>query len=122
MSKSSISSIVLGISVLFLSACSTERSCGTNNPVCSSESIPGGWSVAKVTPEARKATEMALVQFSTHLQLLGINQVRTQVVNGTNYALEFTASDGEVLHATVHRSLNDTYSIIKPARRGKLCP
>ena len=61
-----------------------------HDPMCNSEAMPGGfYPPGEVTPEAEKAVALALTQITTSSPLKQITDVRTQVVAGMNYAVEF---------------------------------
>jgi len=90
--------------------------------MCSTEAMPGGWFNAdEVSPEAHRAVELALEQMDSTSALKQITDVRTQVVAGMNYAVEFELENGEVWHAVVYQNLNDEYTVTKIATPGKLC-
>lgn len=90
--------------------------------MCQSKSMPGGWSVSQITPEAQQAIDTVMAQMNTASPLKEVNEVRTQVVNGVNYAIEFTLENGEVWHAVVYRNLRNDYMIDQVAEQGALCP
>jgi len=92
------------------------------DPMCRSEGLAGGWSVSELTPEAQQAVDTLMSQMNTASKLKEVNEIRTQVVNGTNYAIEFTLDNGQVWHAIVYRNLRNDYMIDSVAQRGELCP
>lgn len=91
-------------------------------PMCRTEALAGGWSVSELTPEAQRAVNTVLSQMNTASKLKQVNEVRTQVVNGINYAIEFTLENGEVWHTVVYRNLRNDYMIEEVAQLGPLCP
>ncbi|EDP57227.1 cystatin domain-containing protein [Vibrio sp. AND4] len=92
------------------------------NPICSAANLTGGWSQAEVTPKAQQALDFVLGQMNTSAKLKQILSVRTQVVSGINYAIEFEMDNGEVWNTIVYRSLNDEMKITQPAQQGRICP
>ncbi|EKM28470.1 2-oxoglutarate dehydrogenase [Vibrio harveyi] len=92
------------------------------NPICSAENLAGGWSQGEVTPEAQQALDFVLGQMNTAAKLKEILSVRTQVVNGINYAIEFEMDNGEVWNTIVYRSLKGDMEMTQPAQQGRLCP
>ncbi len=92
------------------------------NPIYSTENLAGGWSQGEVTPEAQQALDFVLGQMNTAAKLKEILSVRTQVVNGINYAIEFEMDNGEVWNTIVYRSLKGDMEMTQPAQQGRLCP
>lgn len=92
------------------------------SPMCRTEALAGGWNVSELIPEAQQAVDTLLNQMNTASKLKEVNEIRTQVVNGINYAIEFTLENDEVWHAVVYRNLRGDYMIDSVAQRGKLCP
>ena len=92
------------------------------NPICSAENLAGGWSKGEVTPEAQQALDFVLGQMNTAAKLKEILSVRTQVVNGLNYAIEFEMDNGEVWNTIVYRSLKGDMEMTQPAQQGRICP
>ncbi|MGD1465826.1 cystatin [Vibrio harveyi] len=91
--------------------------------ICSSQGgVPGGWQIAKVTPNAERSLSMILHQMNATDKLKQINDVRTQVVGGIHYAMEFELKDGEVWNAIVLHSARGDYMIERHAKKGELCP
>ncbi|EGA68775.1 hypothetical protein VISI1226_10617 [Vibrio sinaloensis DSM 21326] len=91
-------------------------------PMCISKSMPGGWSQSEITPEVEQAVVTVISQMNSSSKLKQINDVRTQVVNGVNYAIEFTLENGEVWNTVVFRNLRNDYMIEQIAKQGPLCP
>ncbi|WP_159650519.1 cystatin domain-containing protein [Vibrio atypicus] len=122
--KTILAASVLSVMVLTGCAKQTEpqKQISPSNPMCSTKTMPGGWSVSDVTPGVEKALDNVLAQMNTASKLKQINEVRTQIVNGTNYAIEFTLENGEVWHTVVYRNLRDDYMIEQVAQQGPLCP
>ncbi|NRF28844.1 cystatin domain-containing protein [Vibrio coralliilyticus] len=115
------------ISVLVLAGCATQSQPEpeqelAQNPICMEKGLPDGWSTSSITPEVMRAMDTILGQMNTESPVKQVNQVRTQVVSGMNYAIEFTLENGEVWHAVVNRNLRDDYMIERIAKPGPLCP
>ncbi|HDV0902377.1 cystatin domain-containing protein [Vibrio fluvialis] len=89
--------------------------------MCSNEKLAGGWHDADVSPEAEQAVDAVLDQMGNNVRLKSILAVKTQVVNGTNYAIEFDTQDGQVWHAVVYRTLDGEFTITQGATLGDLC-
>ncbi len=92
------------------------------NPICNAENLAGGWSQSEVTPEAQQALDFVLGQMNTAAKLKEILSVRTQVVNGMNYAIEFEMDNGEVWNTIVYRSLKGDMEMTQSAQQGHICP
>ncbi|HDM8055492.1 cystatin [Vibrio harveyi] len=91
--------------------------------ICGSQGgVPGGWQIAKVTPDAERSLSMILHQMNATDKLKQINDVRTQVVGGIHYAMEFELKGGEVWNAIVLHSARGDYMIERHAKKGELCP
>ncbi|WP_367990703.1 cystatin domain-containing protein [Vibrio sp. NTOU-M3] len=94
-----------------------------NRPMCQiKENMPGGWNISKVTPEVQSALDTVMSQMNTAAKVKEINEVRTQVVSGLNYAIEFTLDNDEVWNTVVYRDLQGNYKMIQVAKQGHLCP
>ncbi|WP_040896153.1 cystatin domain-containing protein [Vibrio brasiliensis] len=114
------------MAVATLAGCSqntnSEQSSRPVSAMCQSKPMPGGWSVSEITPDSQRAIDTVMSQMNTASPLKQVNEVRTQVVNGVNYAIEFTLENGEVWHAVVYRNLRNDYMIDQVAQQGELCP
>ncbi|MDN3685683.1 cystatin domain-containing protein [Vibrio sinaloensis] len=95
----------------------------TLNQCASANRCQGGWSQSEITPEVEQAVVTVISQMNSSSKLKQINDVRTQVVNGVNYAIEFTLENGEVWNTVVFfRNLRNDYMIEQIAKQGPLCP
>lgn len=92
-----------------------------SSPICSTAQLAGGWSETDVSPLVQEALDLVLSRMNTAAKLERILSVRSQVVNGTNYAIEFQMDNGEVWTTIVYRSLKGALSITQPAQQGRLC-
>ncbi|PMI45978.1 2-oxoglutarate dehydrogenase, partial [Vibrio splendidus] len=86
------------------------------------KNLTGGWSQSDITPQAKQALDVVLGQMNTSTKLKQILSVRTQVVAGLNYAIEFEMDNGEVWNTVVYRSLQGDIEMTQPAQQGRLCP
>ena len=77
--------------------------------------LAGGWSETEVTPEVEKALAFVLAQMNTSSKLDKIIKVRTQVVAGINYDIDFQLDNGEVWNTVVYRDLKKNYKMTKVA-------
>ncbi|WP_215405075.1 cystatin family protein [Vibrio gigantis] len=114
------------LSVAALAGCSQKSEVPTQpqentNPICSTKDLTGGWSQSDITPEAKQALDVVLAQMNTSAGLKQILSVRTQVVAGLNYAIEFEMDNGEVWNTIVYRSLQGDIEMTQPAQKGRLC-
>ncbi|WP_038176760.1 MULTISPECIES: cystatin domain-containing protein [Vibrio] len=92
------------------------------NPLCTTKSMPGGWSDADITPDVQAAVNALMSHMGSHSELQSVDKVRTQVVSGINYAIEYRLKNGEVWHAVVYRNLRNDYMVDQVATPGPLCP
>ena len=86
--------LVTLVGVVVLAGCSQKgeamnQSQENTNPICSTQNLTGGWSKSDITPQAEQALDAVLGQMNTAAELKQILSVRTQVVAGLNYAIEF---------------------------------
>ena len=83
--------------------------------------LAGGWSRQEQPSEdARAALDWVLGQMNTAAHLRRIREVRTQVVAGLNYAVEFELDNGEVWHTVVFRDLGGKFHLTQRAQLGAL--
>ncbi|WP_299134806.1 cystatin domain-containing protein [uncultured Vibrio sp.] len=118
--------LVTLFSVAALAGCSQksevpEQAQETVNPICSTKNLTGGWSQSDITPEAKQALDVVLGQMNTSAKLEKILSVRTQVVAGLNYAIEFEMDNGQVWNTVVYRSLQGDIEMMQAAQQGRLC-
>ena len=122
---------LLGLATVFsvaaLAGCSQESDVPAQpqekaNPICSTKNMTGGWSQSDITPEAKQALDVVLGQMNTAAKLDKILSVRTQVVSGLNYAIDFEMDNGEVWNTIVYRSLQGEMTMTQAAQKGRLCP
>lgn len=85
--------------------------------------LPGGW-ISQSLPNADGEAALAsvLARMNTAIKLKRIIEVRTQVVAGVNYDIEFELDNGEVWNTRVYRDLKGNYEMTRPAAQGKLPP
>ncbi|MCY9804615.1 cystatin domain-containing protein [Vibrio scophthalmi] len=114
---------VAALATLSLAGCATHSEPKqATSPICQNKMLAGGWQVAEMTPEVEKAVATLMDRMNTASPLKQVNEVRSQVVNGTNYAIEIELENGEVWHAIVYRNIRGDYMIDSVAKQGKLCP
>ncbi len=77
--------------------------------------LAGGWSETEVTPEVEKALDFVLKQMNTSAKLDKIVKVKTQVVAGINYDIDFKLDNGEVWNTVVYKDLKGNYKMTKRA-------
>jgi hypothetical protein len=99
----------------------TALSSDNMNPLCNVDNgMSGGWNTSIVTPEVEKATDYVLSMMNTSAKLEKIVAVKTQVVAGTNYAIDFKLDDGQVWNTRVFRNLNGKFTMTQPAQQGSM--
>lgn len=115
--------MIIAISItLALAGCAQSDAPKQNaSPICQSKAMPGSWQAVDITPEVDQAVETLMLRIETDSELKQINQVRRQIVNGTNYAIEIELTNGQVWHGIVHRNLRNDYMIDSVAKQGPLC-
>lgn len=118
--------LVTLVGVVVLAGCSQKgeamnQSQENTNPICSTQNLTGGWSKSDITPQAEQALDAVLGQMNTPAELKQILSVRTQVVAGLNYAIEFEMDNGEVWNTIVYRSLQGDIEMMEVAQQGRLC-
>ena len=79
------------------------------------KSLAGGWSDKEVTPEVEKVLDFVLQQMNTSAKLDKIVKVKTQVVAGVNYDIDFKLDNGEVWNTVVYKDLKGNYKMTKTA-------
>ena len=77
--------------------------------------LAGGWSQSEVTPEAKLALDTVLKQWNNASKLEKIITVKTQIVAGVNYKIDFQLENGEVWNTVVFKNLNNEYLMTKAA-------
>ncbi|CAG23808.1 hypothetical protein PBPRB1963 [Photobacterium profundum SS9] len=119
--------LVLSFCVLTAVGCSQQSTQATItkeksiNPRCNTEAgMAGGWYDSAVTPEATAAVDSVLAMMNTSAQLSKILDVKTQVVNGINYAIDFELDNGEVWNTRVYQNLEGKYTMTQPAALGSM--
>ncbi|MBR9789661.1 MAG: 2-oxoglutarate dehydrogenase [Vibrionaceae bacterium] len=91
------------------------------SPICSLENLAGGWSQSDMTNEARPLLDEVLTQMNATTKFKQILSVRSQIVSGINYAIEFEMDNGEIWKAIVYRSLDGEVKVMQPAQLGRFC-
>lgn len=84
--------------------------------------LAGGWTEVPITPELQEALETVLTQLDTTGTVSSLLSVKTQVVAGVNYLVDFELDNGETWHTKIFQDLAGNYSISEPAALGLSCP
>ena len=116
--------IIGALALVALSGCSSHTEPKKPIPaMCQSgENLAGGWQDAELTPDAQQAVNTLLDRMNNASPLESVTQIRTQVVNGINYAIEVQLENGQYWHGKVYRNIRGDYLIDSVAQQGKLCP
>ncbi len=77
--------------------------------------LQGGWSKTEVTPEVEKALHFVLQQMNTSAKLDRIVSVKTQIVKGRNYNIDFQLDNGEIWNTVVYVALDGSMKMTKVA-------
>ena len=124
--KLKVLTVVLGALMLMsFNANSDEVKTGGTQTECNDgERLLGGWNNAEVTSDVEMALDFVLQQMNTSAKLEKILGVKTQIVAGRNYAIDFQLDNGEVWNTVVYRDLSGNYLMTKPATQGTVinCP
>lgn len=115
--------IVVALAVTILSGCTNNSQPDKpTSPICQQKAMPGSWHEAQLTAEVQQAVNTLMDRINNASPLKSVNQVRTQVVNGTNYAIEVQLENGEYWHGIVYRNIRGDYLIDSLPKQGQLCP
>ncbi|WP_281612767.1 cystatin domain-containing protein [Flammeovirga sp. SubArs3] len=107
--------LFLLVTVVFFSSCGGDNA--KNDESHKQEQLVGGWSESEVTPEAEKALDYVLKQMNTSAKLDKITHLRTQIVSGRNYDIDFLMDNGKAWNVKVYQDLQGNYEITKTATR-----
>jgi len=77
--------------------------------------LAGGWHETEVTPEVEKAVDFVLQQMNTSAKLEKIVSVKTQIVKGRNFDIDFRLDNGEVWNTIVYMDLDGNFKMTKTA-------
>ncbi|WP_070964115.1 cystatin domain-containing protein [Vibrio sonorensis] len=92
------------------------------NPACHQQpNLVGGWTKTSPSQQVTESLMQIMAEMNLPAGLKKVTDVRSQVVNGTNYAVEFELENGQVWHVTFYRSLREKTTVTEPAHRGFLC-
>lgn len=115
--------IVSALALAALSGCSNHAEPAKPvSPMCQTANMPGGWQDAEITPEVQQAINTLMDRMNNASPLEEVTRVRTQVVNGINYAIEVKLENDQYWHGVVYRNIRGDYLIDSVAQQGKLCP
>ncbi len=84
------------------------------------DGLLGGWSFTQVSPEVEKALDVVLKQMDSSAKLEKILSVKSQIVAGVNYAIDFEMDNGELWNAVVYQDLDDNYIVTQKAAQGSV--
>lgn len=124
--KLKVLTIILG--ALVIMSCSAKsdevKTGGTQTECADGERLLGGWNNAEVSSDVEMALDFVLQQMNTSAKLEKILGVKTQIVAGRNYAIDFQLDNGEVWNTIVYQDLSGNYLMTKPATQGTVinCP
>ncbi|WP_162048000.1 cystatin domain-containing protein [Vibrio taketomensis] len=116
------------VSTAVLAGCSNQAAQehnDTTKPVtalCQTKAMPGGWQDSGITPDVQQAINTMVERMNNASPVKSVNRVRTQVVNGINYAIEIQLENGQFWHGIVYRNIRGDYLIDSVAKQGKMCP
>ena len=97
--------------------------CSTSSPTPECAPMAGGWQSQPLpNAEGEAALAIVLARMNTAAKLQSIREVRSQVVSGVNYDIEFQLDNGEVWNTRVYRDLAGNYQMTRPAAQGELPP
>lgn len=74
----------------------------------------------KTSPNAEAALTSTVALMSSIAIFKSIREVRTQVVSGINYDIEFILNNGEIWNTRIYRDLAGNYKMIKAVTKGEL--
>ncbi len=115
--------LIVSLGVITLASCITKDNtaetkaapAAQEKPVQAKKALAGGWSQSEVTPEVKLALDTVLKQWNNASALEKIISVKTQVVAGVNYNIDFQLENGEVWNTVVYRNLKNEYLMTKAA-------
>jgi len=97
--------------------------CSASSPTPECVPMTGGWQSQPLpNAEGEAALASVLARMNTSAKLKRIIDVRTQVVAGSNYDIEFQLDNGEVWNTRVYQDLNGNYEMTRTAAQGELPP
>ncbi len=94
----------------------------TTPSICNNKNLAGGWSKKQISPQSQEALDFALSSMYSDAKLIKVLSVYSQVVNGTNYAIEFEMDNYQIYNTIVYQTFDGDLSLIQPVRRGQICP
>ncbi|APD05654.1 hypothetical protein UJ101_00101 [Flavobacteriaceae bacterium UJ101] len=108
---------ILAFSSLLIFASCNQKTMNTSDT--HTQRLVGGWQTTEVTPDVENAVNFVLGQMNTASKLDEIVQVKTQVVNGLNYDIDFKLENGEIWNVMVYRDLKGNFTMTKTAQLKK---
>ncbi len=114
--KLRVSILTVFVVVLFSCNNTTQKGNPENSEVnkeITDKQLVGGWSESEVTPEVEKVVDYVLQQMNTTAKLDAILLVKTQIVSGKNYDINFKLDNGEVWNTLVYADLKGNFEMNK---------
>lgn len=78
-----------------------------------SPKIVGGWSSMKINEEVKEVVDFVISKMNTNAKLEKIVNAKSQIVNGTNYDVQFQLENKEVWKAIVYKDLEGNLKLLK---------
>ncbi len=92
-------------------------------PECTSaEGLAGGWSTMALTPELQETLLGVISQLDPTGTVAGILSVRSQVVAGMNYLVDYQLESGETRSVGLFQDLSGNFNLTEPPSPGPACP
>lgn len=83
----------------------------------------GGWQAqSQQGADVEAALASVLARMNSKAKLKKVLEVRTQVVSGVNYDIEFQLDNGQIWNTRVYRDLEGFYHMTRTAQQGELPP
>ena len=79
--------------------------------------LVGGWQETEINETVESAVVFVLQAMQKPDQKFEIRKVKTQIVNGVNYDIDFELGEGELWNTKVHRSLDGDFSLMQEAKK-----
>ena len=79
--------------------------------------LAGGWNETEITPDVKKAVNYVLSMMNTSAKLGKIVSVKTQIVKGRNFDIDFQLDNGELWNTIVYMDLEGSFKMTKVATK-----
>ena len=97
--------------ILFILSLVAIISCKNEEKQNADKTLVGGWSEAEVTPQVEAALNYVISESDFESPLKTIVSIKTQIVSGKNYDIDFELNNGELWNVIVYEDLNGNYKI-----------